>query len=184
MAYLIPTEEITLTDRKDFRNRAIEAGIRRAIALKVIGDRTQAEVREADPVTDFGCGVGGWQTMPLLVVGNQYSVFATAVPAALTPQLAVNRLAIFYKVGVETAPTPVQILQFREGVAAGSTYGWFDLEGLATKLEPEGYLSEPMVYDPQRVLNIVVVARIATLAQARVRLGCFIIEPKGPVVSA
>lgn len=184
-SYVIPTEELTLTDIKQARADATAAGIKRAMALKIATSEDGLLVRECDNVIDFGCGVGGWLTMPLLVAGNLYSVFATAVPAALTPVLAVNRIAVFYKVGIETAPTPVDQLNFREGVAAGTTYAVFDLEGLATKLVPDGYFTYFPVYDPQRTLNVVVRCRIVlgVGVQARVRLGCFIIEPTGPVIS-
>lgn len=187
MAFLtsivIPTAEMTLTAQKKMREGAGLAGMRRAVAVGAVSSIDDCLAREMDNVVDFGCGVGGQLTMPLLAAGAIYSVFATAVPAALTPQLANNRLAVFYKINIETAPTPVDQISFREGVGAGTTYAVMDLEGLATKLECDGYFSEPIIYDPQRVLNIVVRCRIATLAQARVRLGCYIIEPKGPVVS-
>ena len=184
MSYIVPTNELTLTQQNAAREKAVEAGIKRAIATKAIAGRDQAVVRECDNVVDFGCGVGGWLTMPLLVVGGLYSVFATAVPAALTPTLAVNRVAVFYKVNLEEWPIAVNLLSFREGATAGSTLAVFDLEGLTDKLETEGYFTEPISYDPQRVLNIIVTCRIVTNLQARVRLGCFIIEPSGPVISS
>jgi hypothetical protein len=184
MSYIVPTSELTLTKQEAARDKAVQAGIARAVALKVIGDPKQGIVREADNVGDFGAGVGGWLTMPLLVLGNPYSVFATVVPGAVIPVLAVNRVAVFYKVNIEEAPSPVNQLIFREGATAGTTLAFFDLEGLNTKLEAEGYFTEPVWYDPQRVLNIVVICRIATALQARVRLGCFIIEPSGPVISS
>ena len=183
-SYVIPTEEMTLSDTKEIRDKAGAKGIARALALKIATSEDQLLVREIDNVVDFGCGVGGWLTMPLLVVGNLYSVFATAVPAALTPALAVNRIVVFYKVGLDMPfPLPVDQLLFREGVVPGTTYAVFDLEGLATKLVSDGYLTYLPVYDPQRVLNVVVRCRIVTAAQARVRVGGFIIEPTGPVIS-
>ncbi len=153
--------------------------------LKIATSEDQLLVREADNVIDFGTGPGGWLTMTLAApVGALYSVFATAVPAPLTPALAVNRIAVFYKVGLDMVfPISVDQLLFREGPGAATTYAIFDLEGLATKLVSDGYLTYLPVYDPQRVMNIVVRCRIVTNAQARVRLGCFIIEPTGPVIS-
>lgn len=183
ISYVIPTEEMTLTAQKKMRQLAAEHGIARALAKKVITSESEAVVREADNVADFGCGVGGWLTMPLIAAGALYSVFATAVPAALTPTLANTQVAVFYKVNVETVPPPVNLLSLREGAAAATTYAMFDLEGLFTKNLMEGYFTEPIPYDPQKVINIVVTARIATGVQARVRLGCFIIEAGGPVIS-
>ena len=206
MSYLIPTEDLTLTDTKRFRQAAVNRGIQLAVGLRIVpigellvngvsyveGMRIPPEaelhhpslvVRHADNVVDFGAGVGGWLTMTLAVVGTAVSVFATAVPAALTPTLAVTRVAIFYSVSVETTPMPVNLLTFTEGVAAGTTYAVFDLEELAVKQSLSGYFTEPVVYKPQKVMNIQVTPRIATGAQARVRLGCFIVEPTGAVIS-
>lgn len=184
ISYVLPSDDLLPSERADYRKNAVMKLINRALFMKVIGSAEEALVREADPVADFGAGVGGWLTMTLAAVGTNYSVFATAVPAALNPTLANNRMACFYKVSVEDVLVPVDQLIFREGVGAGTTYSIFDLEGLYTKQEPEGYLSEPQVYDPMRVMNIVVRCRIATGARSRVRLGCFIVEPKGPVVSS
>ncbi len=182
-SYVVPTEELTLTDIKQLRNDAADKGIMRGMAKWACGE-SELLVREADNVVDFGTGPGGWLTMPLAVVGNLYSVFATAVPALLTPALANNRIAVFYKVNLDM-PFPISVdqLLFREGVGAATTYAIFDLEGLATKLVSDGYFTYLPVYDPTRVMNIVVRCRVVTNAQARVRLGCFIIEPTGPVIS-
>ena len=175
---LIPTDELTLTDKMGFRKQAIEAGLNRALAVGVIPNREQGVVRHADPVTDFGMVAGGWLTAALAVAGTQYSCFN-----ALTPTLANNRVAVFYAVAVETFPIPINLLAFREGVAAGTTYAIFDVEQLSTMQQQLGYFSNPVVYDPQRVLNVVVTCRIVTAAVARVWLGCYIIEPGGPVIS-
>ncbi len=207
MSYIVATEDLTLTDMKLFRQAAVNKGIWRACELAVapiqhllvngapyVPGATKVRstdllyhpgliVRNADNVVDFGCGVGGWLTMPLVAVGALYSVFATAVPAALQPVLAVNRLAIFYNVDLEFGPPNVDQVAFREGVVAGTTYAMFDLEAIVNKQVMEGYFTEPVVYDPQRVLNIVARSRILTNAQERVHLGCFIIEPTGPVIS-
>lgn len=212
MSYIVATEDLTLTDTMRFRQAAVNKGIWRAISLAIVpaqhllvllpgatrevpytvgmdipGNATLHHpglvVRHSDNVVDFGCGAGGWLTMPLGAPGGLLSVFATAVPAALQPVLAVNRLAIFYNVNTEFAPPNVDMLFFREGVAAGTTYAAFDLETLTVKQSMEGYFTEPVVYDPQRVLNVVVRTRINTGAQERVHLGCFIIEPTGPVIS-
>lgn len=182
--YLIPTDQLTVAKQEMLRQQAAVAALNRALATHVVASPAEALIRDADIVADFGCGVGGWLTMPLAVVGNPYSVFATAVPAALTPQLANNRVAVFYSCWVETPAFPVDQLSFREGATAGSTYAVFGLEVLTTCINGIGWFSEPIYYDPLRVINVVVRARIATGVQARVGLGCFVVEPKGPTVSS
>lgn len=183
-SFIRPTEELGVGALSDFYKQAIEAGLKRALATNVITNRAEAKIREADIVADFGCGIGGWLTMPLNVVGVNYSVFATVVPGVVTPPVLVTQVVVFYKVCVETAGFNVDQLSFRQGVGAGTTKAVFWLEGLTTKLMPEGFFSEPVVYDKQQVMNVVVRCRIATTLRDRVSLGCLIVEPAGQTISA
>jgi len=174
-----PVEDLTLTDRQNHRMRAINAGLDRAVAKGIAPSRDELIVRHAQNIADFGTAADQWLTAALAVVGTAYTVFNNIA----TPTLATTRVAVFYKATVVTAPIPVSILSFREGAAAGTTKAVYDLEQLDGYLVPSGYLSEPVVYDPQQVLNVVATARIATGAQCRLILGCYIIEPKGAVIS-
>lgn len=175
--FLIPADELSLSDKKAFRAGAIAAGKLLAVETKAVRSMDACVVRHADPLTDFGMVAGGWVSAALAVVGNQYSVFN-----ALTPQLANNRVAVFYAVAVEAIPFPVSLLSFREGVVATTTYAVFDLEQLVTMQQQLGYFSTPIPYEPQKVLNVSVTARIVA-GVSRIWLGCYIIEPGGSVVS-
>jgi len=181
MAYQLkvinPVEDLTLTDRQNYRMRAIEAGIERALAKKIAPSRDELVVRHAQNIADFATTVDQWNT-PVLAAAL-VSVFGTAA----APVLAVTKVAVFYKVTVTTAPIPVAALSFREGAAAGTTKAIFDLEQLDGYLVPSGYFSEPVTYDPQNVLNVVVLPRIATGLLCRVIMGCYIIEPAGATIS-
>lgn len=179
MGFLIPTEELTLTDKKRFEQLAEEAGIKRAIGKRVAATREELVTRHAQNIADFGTVLDQWNTAALAAVGTLYSVFQ-AIP---TPTLANNQVAVFYKVQVETAPIPVSLLWFQQGAAAGVTKDVFDVEQIASYLVPCGYFTEPIVYDPQAVLNIRVVCRIATGLLARVILGCYIVEPLQQTIS-
>lgn len=178
MSVLIPTEELTLTDKKGFRAAAVEAGINRAIA-KAIGAREELVYRQWQNIADAITAAEAWATAALAAVGVNYTVFQ----AIAAPILANNKVAVFYGVGVATVPNPVSRLAFRVGAAAGTTKAVFDLELLDTVLIPEGYFSEPIIYDPQQVLNIVAMARIATGLAARVILKGYIIEPLQQTIS-
>ena len=179
MSILIPKDELTLTDMKDFRGKAINAGIARAVALKVAGAADQLNVRAWENILDAGAALDQWNTAALVAVGIRYSVFQ-AIPA---PILAANKVAVFYKVGVETTPVPVSLLTFRIGGAVGNIKAEFDLEQLVNCLTQEGYFSQPVVYDPTNVMAVQVMARIATGVLARVQFGAIIIEPAGQLVS-
>lgn len=179
MGVLLPTEELTLTDRKNFRAAALEAGIARAIAAS-IGTREGLVYREWQNIADAGVAATqeAWLTAALAVVGTDYSVFR----AIAAPILANNKVVVWWGVGIATVPNPVCRLAFRVGAGAGTTKAVFDLERLDTLITPDGYFSEPILYNPQQVLNIVVMARVVAAA-ARVILHGYVIEPLQQTIS-
>jgi hypothetical protein len=186
VSYLIPTEETSLAEQYRMRKTAIELGRARARELWKLTDSDLTE-RDADYVNDFIIPAGGvvaappiagWLTMPLLVIGNWYSVFADNVPAAFNPAVPTNQVWVFYKVNMlELAgPDPVCGLQFRVGQAL-NLKAFFDMEAINGKMVSDGYFSMPVTYQNPEVCGITVECRVAIGAQARVRIGTFIIEP-------
>lgn len=187
MSYLIPTEEISLAEQYRMRKTAIEMGYARATELWKMSAENLTE-RDADYVTDFiiptagaaaGVGIAGWLTMPLIApIGGWVNVFADNVPAAVIPTVPTNQVWVFYKVAMLdlVGPDPVSGLQFRIGAAA-NLKAQFDMEAINGKLVADGYFSMPVTYENPDVVTILVEVRIATAAQARVRLGSLIIEP-------
>jgi len=118
-------------------------------------------------------------TAPLVAVGLPYSCFQ-GVPQ---PQLLINRLVVFYGVSVNTVPLPVSWLIFRTGGALGNVEAMFDLQTQETRLEFDAYFSEPIVYDPQEVFAVQVLASIAIApAVAQVHLHNFLFGPAGQTV--
>ena len=176
---VIPIHELTLGEISSAKREAIRTGISRAIDRRLAPVEERLIVRQAQNIADFGTALDQWNTAALAVVGTAYSVFQ----AIAAPVLANNKVAVFYRVGIQTAPNPVSLLSFRQGVVGGTTYAQLDLQQLNMGLATEGYFSEPIVYEPNEVLNITVTASIATAAAAQVILGCFIIEPMGPTIS-
>ncbi len=137
------------------------------------------DIREFQNILDAAATLDQWNTFALAAIGINYSVFN----GIAAPVLAADRLAVFYKIGIETAPLPVSRVTFRSGGAAGNIVGVFDLEQLVNRLETDGFLSEPVVYDPSQTFAVQVLCRIATLALARVQLGGLIFEPAGNVIA-
>lgn len=189
--YLIPTDSMTLTDQKDYRQRACIAGVRRAIS-KSIGSEddialvergllpNSLDIREFQPTLDALTVPDQWLTAALVVVGTAYSCFQTVA----APVLLANKVGIFYKVGIESiAPVPVSRLIFRKGGIAGNILGVFDLEQLVNQQRIEGYFSSPVVIDPSDTYAVQVLCRVATGVAARVQLGALIIEPKGNTIA-
>jgi len=182
---IIPQEELTLTDKKAYCNAALEAGIERAVG-KAIGKRGELVSRHAEVDIDFGCTPTHWLTQTLAAAPGPYTVFAGPAGAALVPQLANNKVAVFYKVMVLSVPNPFAMLHFGLGPVAGApttTKAHVDLEQIEGYLTAVGFLSEPVTYGPQDWVNIAVENKINTGAQEPLVLSCYIIEPVGGVLS-
>lgn len=178
---IIPEASLTLTQQTAVRQRAAEAGIRKALELRIRDKESALVARHAEAVADWGsaAALSFWNTTALAAIGTAVSVF----PAAANPVLGVNKIAVFYRAVVGTAPIPVSLLRFSQAAAATTMKAVFDLEQLVGQLVPAGYFSEPVVYEPNDTLNITVVPKIATALACNLVLGCYIIEPRGPGVS-
>lgn len=117
-------------------------------------------------------------TAVLAAVGVAYSCFQ----AVVSPQLLVNRLVVIWGVSVEVAPSPVSYLIFRKGGVAGNVEAIFDFQSQNTRLTNDAFFSEAVVFDPQEVFAVQVVARIATAAAARIHLHNFVFGPAGQTI--
>lgn len=182
MSYAIPTNELTLTDIKAYKDAAIRAGIARAIALGVARSEAELVVREAHPGVDFILAYGATiehYITPVLVAGWQ--LCGALGVAAVLP---VGEVAVFYKiVDWQAAPTDVTAVRFRVGATGATTKASFMIEQfINVKLEPEVWLSEPVVYDPQDTLFIECYA-FAGGAAEDLGFGCFIVERVGATIS-
>ena len=212
--YLINSEDMSLSDKRQFRLNAIAAGLERC-GVRGIGDinadvhtvpnipsnqknqRVQAiynfivdgnfprSVDQRELVTGplrtdlaAATALDEMVTAPLAAVGAAYSCFQ----AVAAPQLLIDRPVVFYGVSIEVVPCPVSYLLFRTGGAAGNVEAMFDLQPQITRLAYDCYFSEPVVYDPQQVFAVQVVARIATAAAARISLHNFLFGPEGQTI--
>ncbi len=187
MSYAIPTNELTLSDMRAFRDAAIEAGIARAIKLGLASARGQLVAREAHPGTDFTNPAGaGWTNEYYVTPAAAGAlVWALAPDTAAVPQLGNNQIAVFYKIA-DASPNPVVTgVRFRKGLTGATTLGSFFIQAfIDIKLEPEVWLSEPIVYNPTDWLFIEFYGRVATPAGGEeLSFGCFIIEPVGGTIS-
>ncbi len=159
MSYVIPTNELTLTDIKVFKDKAKEAALIRAQALGIARTMDELVCRHALPFTDFGQGALGWTIEeyrnPIIAAAGWGSAFDAGALPAFCPQLANTKIAVFYKFSNYSVAPTVMGLRFRTGQGGASTKGLFHFQ-LATgaKLEPDVYLSEPVVYDPNDFVYI------------------------------
>lgn len=187
MSYAIPTNELSVTDRKNFAIGAKRAGIARALALGIARVEEELVVREAHPGTDFSDPAGaGWTNEYYITPGGAGAlVWALAPDGAAPPQLARNKVAAFYKI-MDAAEDPVvTAVRFRVGLTGATTKASFFIQPfIDIKLEPEVYLTEPVVYDPEQYLFIEFYGRAATaVGGEELSFGCFIVEPVGGTIS-
>lgn len=188
MSYVIPTNELTLTDMQRFRGGAIEAGIQRALSLGIARVREELVARDAFPFTDLGTAATGWQTdqyqtMAIPAINAWCAAFGVALPASAF-QLGRAQVVVFYKFA-DIDDTPfITGVRFREGATGASTKAAFfiQLESWA-KLEPDVYFSEPVVYDPDDFLYIEVYPIGNLNNQQNIAFGAYIIERTGGTVS-
>ena len=178
-SFLIPKSELTLTDQKNYMAAAVASGLQRA-SEKLNVSQSELMVRHFENILDAGAAADQWRTAALAAVGTAYSCFQ----AVGAPTLANNKVAVFYKVGIETTPLPISLLTFRSGGAAGNIKAEFDCEQLVNSQEVEGYFSFVVPVDPTETFAVQALCRIATGAFARVQLGAFIIEPKGQRIAS
>jgi hypothetical protein len=188
MSYAVPTNELTLTDIKQFKTQAIEAGIKAAMDSG-IGQRNNLVVREAFPNQDFGNNALGWLTEnyvnPVIAALGWGSPFSAGAVPAFVPQLQRTKVAVFYKFANTNATPLVTGIRFRVGNTGASTKASFMIQlNTESKLEPDVYFSEPVVYLPEDFVYIEAYYSAACAAGSQtIPFGCFIVERIGSTVS-
>ena len=189
MSYAIPTNELALNDIRQYKEKALNAGIATAKAAGIAATDLELVYREALPAFDMGVTVAagaGWaaeyyRTPAAAGALAWASLFGLA--AATDPFLPVRRVVVFYKVYDATALALTTAVRFL--LATATTKGVFFLQNLfGVKLEPEAWFSEPVVYSPQDQINMDFYAKAATPAAGEeLGFGAFIIERIGGTVS-
>lgn len=182
MSYVIPVEELSISKMEAYRKAAKGKAIKRALDLKLVDKQEELSFREALPATDFGAAYTNESYVTGAIVVNTWTL---AGDLGAATQLANNKVAVFYKITCEAAPNPITAVRFRLGPTGATTLGTFMIQQFVnTKMTPEVYLSEPVVYSPSQWLNIQCYARVAVAAAGyQLGFGCFIAEPVGEVNS-
>ena len=177
--YIVPMDSLTPDKQNALRESAYAKLVAHAEAkgvgsnpdVRVLWNTTQDLV--AAPAVD------DWQTAALAAVGTYYSCFQ----AVASPQLLVNRCAVFFGVNILTIPNPVSKLLFRKNGALGNIIASFDLEILESMNMMAGFFTEPVVFDPQDIFAAQVRAKIATGVASRVVLWTMVAEPRGSLAA-
>ena len=189
MSYVVPTNELTLSDIRQFKADGIKAGITRALALGLARTESELVVRTGLPLTDFGTAATGWQIEsyngPIIAAAGWGSVFQFGALPGSAPTLANSKIAVFYKFANWSAAPTITAIRFRIGGTGATTKAMYFLQlETGAKLEPDVYFSEPVVYDPQDVVYIEAYYAAAVAAGAeQFAFGCYVIERLGATIS-
>jgi hypothetical protein len=183
-SYLLPLSDLTLSDRAEIRVNVQKALESNAMRLAIRDRLRDLVIRDALPFTDFAInGLFGpalpeesWLIPGPGVGGTDLQYFANAI--------AQDRVVAFFGVGVESAAASVSRVRLTLGPLSTETRGMFQLEQLTDRLEPAGYLSNPVVFTKTEVCRVMVLPRLAFAPNTeRLHLACRVIEPLGTIVS-
>ncbi len=180
---MIPIEELSITQRTEAKRSALNYGFERAKYRGIAKDANELVVRAPRCNQDFGCVINGWFTAALAVVNTPYSVFQ----AVAAPVVAANNIIVWFGAGVQTPAVAgglvVSLLNVAQGAGPATTYAQFNFEDLLFYQITAGFFSEPIVFEPNEVMNIAAVCKVVTGLPAIVPMFGYILEPRGPVVS-
>ncbi|TET14049.1 MAG: hypothetical protein E3J81_07450 [Dehalococcoidia bacterium] len=209
--YLVMSNDMTFTDKKEYRTKALAAGLERC-GLKSIGDiNSDVPGLQAIPIGEKSRRVaaikafietGVWpktidqrELAPLtdfvaaaaqdfwqtIALGAIGTVY-TCLNALPAYTLPAGRLMVCYGVSVDVAVLPVSRLIFRRGGVAGNIQAQFDMQPLGTRLETAAFFSEPVVIDPQELFAIQVLCQVIA-GVTPVHIDNFLFEGAGIVVA-
>ncbi len=209
--YLVMSNDMTLTEKKEYRLNALAAGLERC-GLKGIGDIKSdipglATIPDANKtgrvklIHDY-IATGLW---PRSIDQRELAPLTDFVVAAaqdfwVTPALAVvgnvysalnalaaytfpaGRMMVCYGVSVDVAVLPVSRLLFRRAGAVGNIQAQFDMQPMGTRLETTAFFSEPVVLDPQEAFAIQVLCDVIAAATP-IHIDNFVFESSGGVIA-
>jgi hypothetical protein len=180
----IPDDDMTVTDKKELKSAAQQAGMVRALFCSFGAGCEELSCRDIRPSIDLPVG---------FAAGDRW-IFPTpaaAVAAAFTTTTWINErvpnrtILVFYAVALESANPEISEIFFRSGPGgAGRTAAVFNFESCYTKMQSEGYFSRPITYDEQENCFIQVINRIPiALAGTILTLKGYAITPRQEQVS-
>lgn len=176
MSFLVPADQMTLTDQRQYKERAIAQGVSRLgkNGLGLVTNEDGVMVRAIRANADFLISVAGQDEwiLPLAAGINAGVLNVIGRPA--------NQIVVFYGID-DYDPNPVATLvTFGTAAVGGVTKAVVDLQVGRGWMDSACFLAEPIVYDPQDIIYVTMEA-IAAHNELCAFLG-YIFEPRTPVV--
>jgi len=175
-SFLVPQEGMTLTAQNKYKEDAINFGVARMLALKLVTNQDDLTVRVIRAFTDFGVGTiteEEWR-FNLALGLNAGALTVLARPA--------NQIVVFWGIDNFDTNPEVTLVTFRTAAVGGTTKMMVDCQITRGLLTSSGFLSQPVVYDPQQNIIVDINADAASATQQCIFNG-YIVEPRGQVLS-
>ncbi len=201
MSHLIPSWDLSIDDKKKFREGTVRAGVQRALALALAHD--ECELVEVGLLSSF-LGLRKWivpeqhpvdewftwikhKTSPLVIAITHISIVFPVTPGlnllrfglgeTLNTTKAVFSLSSLYSIGplLKALEEDVSISRIAEANNDRERIEWLKNWPIM-----EGYFSEPIIYGPGDFINIQLCCDSAE--KAGLVLGGFVIERVGRTV--
>jgi len=178
-SFLVPVDSMTLTDQKSYKLSAIQAGVARMMELSLVTTMDDLLVRLIRPHADLGVGVGAaaeenWR-FNLAIAGLN--------PGAITRiNRPSNEIVVFFGIDNWDANPEVTVVTFRTALTGGTTKMMVDTQICRGHVNSAGFLSEPVVYDPQEDVYVDIAADVISATQQCIFNG-YIITKHGQVIS-
>ncbi len=178
-SFLVPVDNLTLTDQRTYKALAISRGVERYMELRLATSVKDLVVRTIRPNADFGVGVGAaaeenWRFNLAAAGLNANAITVLARPA--------NQIVVFFGIDNWDANPEVTLVTFKTAVAGGTTKMMVDTQICRGYINSAGFLSEPVVYDPQEDILVDIAADAISATQQCIFNG-YIIEKRGQVIS-
>ena len=97
MSFILPKDELSLTEMRRFRVQAKEKAIQAAVDLS-IGPREGLIARGIFPGTDLGRGANGYTNEIFLTGAVAANTWTSVYDTALVPQLSNRTIVVIYKI--------------------------------------------------------------------------------------
>lgn len=181
VADLLLADRLSLAARQSVRMNCVRLGLQRAAEKRIINqDFSNAIVRQIRPTFDLAWGVNANQSWY-----SGANVAGVATVLVNNTQIPVNRMFVFYGVQLfDAQPGWTELTVQRGTTGSGGLLMISNLQTLYNALEPEGYFSKSILYDPQDIMYVTAMPYITNaLGSGLVLLG-YSIEPIGLVYPA
>ena len=175
LSYIVPWEIMTLTNIEQYKANARQAGINRALELKIATMDSGLVARTPRANADVAIGTALQDEWAFaLAAGNNAAIINVAIPQ--------NEIWVWYAIDQwDTAPQAT-LVTFRTAPIGGTTKMQVDLQDCRGFTFCAGMLAEPVVYDRSERM-VVDIQSDAAHAPEYIKFMGFIITTRGTVLS-